>query len=253
MPALLGRVVGRQVPIGRLLGWQLYCHPWGDSTTIAPTKALLGRSLSAAISGCFMLWLGLLSVVQVAFLPGYLVLCALRLAVRPAQTLVLSFALSLVLNHFLVLALVLLGCYRAGVMYAIFALEAAAFCLDRPKMAAVDGGRRAGAAEGDSPIFVDTKIGTVPENRGGTSPAQALIAGAAVLVDDRLRRARASSRRRHLSENGTPWCRGTAGRWIGPPMACRTQRPSIRNCSPATCRSRMSSSRTTRSGSSPRG
>ena len=182
MPALLGRVVGRQVPIGRLLGWQLYCHPWGDSTTIAPTKALLGRSLSAAISGCFMLWLGLLSVVQVAFLPGYLVLCALRLAVRPGQTLVLSFALSLVLNHFLVLALVLLGCYKAGVMYAIFALEAALFAWTARKWPQLTVGEVIGAAEGDSPIFVDTKIGTVPENRGGASPAQAVIAGAAVLL-----------------------------------------------------------------------
>ena len=106
-------------------------------------------------------------------------LCALRLAVRPVQTLVLSFALSLVINHFLVLALVLLGCYKAGVMYAIFALEAALFAWTARKWPQLTVGEVL-ATKGDSPIFVDTKIGTVPENRA--SLAQAVIAGAAVLL-----------------------------------------------------------------------
>ena len=64
-------------------------------------STLLGRSPSAAIPGCSMLWLGLLSVVQIAFLPGYIALWALKLNERPGQTLVLSFALSLTLNHLL--------------------------------------------------------------------------------------------------------------------------------------------------------
>ncbi len=73
-----------------------------------------------------MFWLGLMSIVQVAFLPGYLALRAARLAVGPvSRTLVLSFALSLVINHFLVVGLVLAGWYRPGVVYAVFALEAA--------------------------------------------------------------------------------------------------------------------------------
>ena len=73
-----------------------------------------------------MLWLGLLSIVQVAFLPGYLALWAVGLNEPPRRTLVLSFALSLVINHFLVVGLVLLGCYRPGVIYGIFAAELAA-------------------------------------------------------------------------------------------------------------------------------
>ena len=73
-----------------------------------------------------MFWLGLMSIVQVAFLPGYLALRMARLAVRPvSRTLVLSFALSLVINHFLVVGLVLAGWYRPGVIYAVFAVEAA--------------------------------------------------------------------------------------------------------------------------------
>ena len=74
-----------------------------------------------------MLWLGLLSVVQIAFLPGYLALRALKLTERPAETLVLSFALSLTLSHLLVVALVLAGCYRPGVLYGVFAVEAVLF------------------------------------------------------------------------------------------------------------------------------
>ncbi len=70
-----------------------------------------------------MLWLGLLSVVQVAFLPGYLALRAARLTDGLGRTLVLSFALSLVLNHFLVIGLVLGGWYRPGVLYGLFAAE----------------------------------------------------------------------------------------------------------------------------------
>ena len=73
-----------------------------------------------------MFWLGLMSIVQVAFLPGYLALRAARLAAGPvSRTLVLSFALSLVINHFLVVGLVLAGWHRPGVIYAVFAVEAA--------------------------------------------------------------------------------------------------------------------------------
>ena len=39
----------------------------------------------------------------------------------------LSFALSLTLNHLLVVALVLTGCYLPGVVYGVFAVEAALF------------------------------------------------------------------------------------------------------------------------------
>ena len=75
-----------------------------------------------------MLVLGLLSIVQVVFLPGYLVLRALRLSRDITSTVVLSFALSLVINHLLVVGLVLLGVFRAGTLYAVFGIEMGLLC-----------------------------------------------------------------------------------------------------------------------------
>jgi hypothetical protein len=72
-----------------------------------------------------MFYLGLLSIIQIAFLPGFLALRALKLTDRLGRTLVLSFALSLVINHFLVVWLVLAGCYRPAMVYGLFALEVA--------------------------------------------------------------------------------------------------------------------------------
>jgi len=206
-----------------------------------------------------MLWLGLLSVVQVAFLPGYLVLCALRLAVRPVQTLVLSFALSLVLNHFLVLALVLLGCYRAGVLYAIFALEAAVFAWTArkwPQLTVADV-----AAEGDSPIFV-APLRVAGENRespherlrkpGRVPLAQALIAGAACLLMIGF----AAHGLLHAGDIFREWDAVVSwNRWALDWAANSLPHTTAEypQLLPATCRSPMSSSRTTRSGSSLKG
>ena len=69
--------------------------------------------------------LGLLGLVQVVFLPGYLVLRMLRTDAGAVATAVLSFALSLLVNYQLVAALVVLGLYRPSTMYAIFAAELA--------------------------------------------------------------------------------------------------------------------------------
>ena len=73
-----------------------------------------------------MFWLGLMSIVQVAFLPGYLAPAgrqARRWARFPYARPVVR--LSLVINHFLVVGLVLAGWHRPGVIYAVFAVEAA--------------------------------------------------------------------------------------------------------------------------------
>jgi hypothetical protein len=70
-----------------------------------------------------MFLLGLCSILQIVFLPGFLILRGLRLDVGPVRTWIWSFALSLVVNHVLVLGLVLLKIYRAPVMYGIFAAE----------------------------------------------------------------------------------------------------------------------------------
>jgi hypothetical protein len=69
--------------------------------------------------------LGLLSLVQIVVLPGYLLLRALRIGSGILSTGILSFALSLVINHFLVAGLVVLRVYRPGVIYAVFAAELA--------------------------------------------------------------------------------------------------------------------------------
>jgi hypothetical protein len=70
-----------------------------------------------------MALLGLLSLVQILFLPGYLLLRAARVGTGVVATSVLSFALSLVVNHVLVAGLVVLGIYRPNVVYGVFALE----------------------------------------------------------------------------------------------------------------------------------
>jgi hypothetical protein len=70
-----------------------------------------------------MALLGLLSLVQIVILPGYLLLRGLRLGAGIVATCILSFALSLVVNHVLVASLVVFGCYRPAAAYAIFAAE----------------------------------------------------------------------------------------------------------------------------------
>ena len=72
-----------------------------------------------------MVVFGLLSLLQIIFLPGYLLLKALRAGTGILATCVLAFALSLLANHVLVAGLVVFHFYRPAVVYAIFALELA--------------------------------------------------------------------------------------------------------------------------------
>ena len=136
-----------------------------------------------------------MSIVQVAFLPGYLALRAARLAVGPlSRTLVLSFALSLVINHFLVVALVLAGWYRPGVIYAVFAVEAAlAFWSARAWSARSVGEtatRLAIWARRSAPRGAAPALGPTARLRGGR------------VADRRLRGKRPGPRRRHLPAMG---------------------------------------------------
>jgi hypothetical protein len=81
--------------------------------------------------------LGLLGLLQIVILPGYLLLRALRIGTGIVATCVLAFALSLVANHVLVAGLVVLGIYRPAVLYAVFAAELAAVAvLDGPRLRA---------------------------------------------------------------------------------------------------------------------
>lgn len=72
-----------------------------------------------------MFLLGVCSILQIVFLPGFLILRGLRFDVSAVRTWIWAFALSLVVNHVVVLGLVLLRIYRAPVVYCIFGLEIA--------------------------------------------------------------------------------------------------------------------------------
>jgi hypothetical protein len=70
-------------------------------------------------------FLGALSVFQMVFLPGFLILAFLKMNDGFLRTWVLSFALSLLVNHVLVTAMVLLGIYQRNSLLWLIALEIA--------------------------------------------------------------------------------------------------------------------------------
>src|SRR5262245_57317312 len=70
-----------------------------------------------------MFLLGMLSVLQISFLPGYLIVRALRMDNGAIKTWILSFTLSVLFNQWLVVALVTIHGYYSLTVYAIFAVE----------------------------------------------------------------------------------------------------------------------------------
>ncbi|OQY36081.1 MAG: hypothetical protein B6243_03950 [Anaerolineaceae bacterium 4572_5.2] len=70
-----------------------------------------------------MFILGLLSIIQITFLPGILILKTLNVKKGFIQTLIFSFALSLIANHILVLLLTFLKINYSYIHYGIFAVE----------------------------------------------------------------------------------------------------------------------------------
>lgn len=68
-------------------------------------------------------FLGCGSLLQIAFLPGYLLVRWRRWATGGLQSLILSFALSLLINFYLVVALVGLNLYDTPVLLALFGVE----------------------------------------------------------------------------------------------------------------------------------
>jgi hypothetical protein len=72
-----------------------------------------------------MFSLGILSIIQVGFLPGFLILRTLRLTDGFLRTLLLAFALSLVVNHAIILVLITLHIYTSPAVYILFVSEAA--------------------------------------------------------------------------------------------------------------------------------
>lgn len=74
-----------------------------------------------------MALLGLLSILQIVFLPGYLLARILRLRGGVLAMLILAFALSLVANHAMVAGLVVMGIYQPIIIYLVFAAETATF------------------------------------------------------------------------------------------------------------------------------
>ena len=74
-----------------------------------------------------MMLLGLLSIIQITFLPGFLILKAFRLKNGFIQNLVLSFALSLIFNHIFVVLLTHLGINFPVFHYLLFICELVVF------------------------------------------------------------------------------------------------------------------------------
>lgn len=70
-----------------------------------------------------MFILGLLSIIQITFLPGILILKAFRIKKGFIQTLIFSFALSLITNHLIVVLLTHLRINYSASHYIIFAIE----------------------------------------------------------------------------------------------------------------------------------
>ena len=78
-----------------------------------------------------LLWAGV-ALLQLLALPGWLLVRSLRLdRDGPLQTALYSFGLSLLLNHLLVVALVVLGVYTRPVLLGVLALELGLLALTR--------------------------------------------------------------------------------------------------------------------------
>jgi len=70
-----------------------------------------------------LLFFGILSFIQITFLPGILILKAFKIKPGFIQTLVFSFALSLISNHLIVFAITTLGFNISYTYYIIFIIE----------------------------------------------------------------------------------------------------------------------------------
>jgi hypothetical protein len=70
-----------------------------------------------------MFLFGLLAIVQMAFLPGFLLVYGLRLCRGPVRVITCSFCLSGLLNFFLVFFCLLLGIYTAVTLYVVLVIE----------------------------------------------------------------------------------------------------------------------------------
>jgi uncharacterized membrane protein len=68
--------------------------------------------------------LGLISIFQIVFIPGYILLRVLKFSQKSLiQTIIYSFSLSLLINYMIVFLLTLIRIYRSETMYIIFSLE----------------------------------------------------------------------------------------------------------------------------------
>jgi hypothetical protein len=70
-----------------------------------------------------LMLLGILSILQVAFLPGFLLVIAIRIGRGWLEIALLSFASSLILNYIVVVLLVTMGLYQPWVVRGLFGME----------------------------------------------------------------------------------------------------------------------------------
>ena len=94
------------------------------------------------------LLLGMLSLIQIGFLPGFILVTVLRLNSGILKTWILSFSLSLFINHVMIIVLVISRQYRPEVLRMLFALEIALLiyliwpCLSEPLKTCFEKDRR---------------------------------------------------------------------------------------------------------------
>ncbi len=92
---------------------------WMETSGKAPS----GNILWLTVRDHTVFLKGILSLVQIAFLPGLVIVLLLGLNDGLLRTVVLSFGLSMIFNYHIVTLLVLLGIYKSSVVYGIFLVE----------------------------------------------------------------------------------------------------------------------------------
>ena len=70
-----------------------------------------------------MIFLGTLSLLQILFLPGFLVLSLLQMNKGVLRTTIFTIGLSLLINYVLILSLVIFGLYQRDIFFLIIFLE----------------------------------------------------------------------------------------------------------------------------------
>jgi len=75
-----------------------------------------------------MLILGLASLLQVIFLPGFIIIWSLGITDGMLKSIILAFTLSMIVNHFIAITLTYAGCFNSTNLYILFLFEIIIVC-----------------------------------------------------------------------------------------------------------------------------